>query len=157
MPDDVEVAERALAPGQQPVVDALPVEDVEAGQPASLLPGSQGVEAHGALCLLPTLADHHKLDAVQGSAGLSAHLALPSLLGVEQAEPLDVVEEEPGQGDHHQDDEGDGDKHHRPAAVRLQPVLLLLQVLLKETGMGTDAVEVIVASANVSDAPSPLL
>ena len=35
---------------------------------------------------------------------------------VSVAEPLDVVEDEPGQGDDHQDDEGDGDEHHRRAA-----------------------------------------
>lgn len=37
------------------------------------------------------------------------------------AEPLDVVEDEPGEGDDHEDDEGDGDEHHRrPAHVLLQ-------------------------------------
>lgn len=40
---------------------------------------------------------------------------------VSVAEPLDVVEDEPGEGDDHEDDEGDGDKHHRrPAHVLLQ-------------------------------------
>ena len=37
---------------------------------------------------------------------------LVPVAGVDVAEPLDVVEDEPGQGDGHEDDEGDGDKHH---------------------------------------------
>lgn len=49
----------------------------------------------------------------------AAHLV--AVAGVGVAEPLDVVEDEPGQGDDHEDDEGDGDKHHgRPAHVLLQ-------------------------------------
>lgn len=37
------------------------------------------------------------------------------------AEPLDVVEDEPGEGDDHEYDEGDGDEHDRcPAYVLLQ-------------------------------------
>ena len=36
-----------------------------------------------------------------------------SILGVHVAEPLDVVEEQPGQRDDHQEDEGDGDEEHR--------------------------------------------
>ena len=111
VPDDVEVAERALAPGQEPVVDALPVEDVQARQPPRLLPGSQGVQADGALGLLPALPDHHQLDAVQGAPRLPPHLPLPCFFRMEHPEPLDVVEEEPGQGDHHEDDERNGDKH----------------------------------------------
>lgn len=51
-------------------------------------------------------------------------LAQPYLVAVARvsvAEPLDVVEDEPGEGDDHEDDKGDGDKHHRrPAHVLLQ-------------------------------------
>lgn len=37
------------------------------------------------------------------------------------SEPLDVVEDEPGERDDHQHDEGDGHEHHRrPADVLLQ-------------------------------------
>lgn len=40
---------------------------------------------------------------------------------VSVAEPLDVVEDKPGEGDDHEDDEGDGHKHHgRSAHVLLQ-------------------------------------
>lgn len=38
------------------------------------------------------------------------HLVAVSCVGV--AEPLDVVEDQPGERDDHQDDEGDGDEHH---------------------------------------------
>lgn len=48
-----------------------------------------------------------------------AYLVPVSCVGV--SEPLDVVEDEPGEGDDHQHDEGDGHKHHRrPADVLLQ-------------------------------------
>lgn len=41
--------------------------------------------------------------------------------GVGVSEPLDVVEDEPGERDDHQHDEGDGHEHHRrPADVLLQ-------------------------------------
>lgn len=46
---------------------------------------------------------------------------LVSVSSVGVSEPLDVVEDEPGEGDDHQHDEGDGDEHHRrPADVLLQ-------------------------------------
>ena len=46
---------------------------------------------------------------------------LVAVARVDVAEPLDVVEDEPGQGDCHEDDEGDGDKHHgRSAHILLQ-------------------------------------
>lgn len=32
------------------------------------------------------------------------------------AEPLDIVEDKPGEGDDHENDEGDGDKHYRRSA-----------------------------------------
>lgn len=35
---------------------------------------------------------------------------------VSVAEPLDIVEDEPGEGDDHKNDEGDGDKHYRRSA-----------------------------------------
>lgn len=41
---------------------------------------------------------------------------LVAVLRVGEAEPLDVVEDQPGERDDHQDDEGDGDEHHRGAA-----------------------------------------
>lgn len=48
-----------------------------------------------------------------------SYLAAVARIGV--AEPLDVVEDEPGEGDDHEDDEGDGDEHdRRPAHVLLQ-------------------------------------
>ena len=159
VPDDVEVAERALAPRQQPVVNALPVEDVQAGKPSSLLPGCQGVEADRALRLLPALPDHDQLDAVEGAPRLPTHLSLPSLFGMQHPEPLDVVEEQPGQGDHHQHDERNGDKHDWPTAVWLQAVLLLLQVIawMKQIGTCADAAEVVVTSSSISDTSSALL
>ena len=38
-------------------------------------------------------------------------------LSMENPEPLYVVEEKPGQGDHHEDDEGDGDEHDGAAVA----------------------------------------
>ena len=157
--DDVEVAERTLPPGQQPVVDALPVEDVQAWQPPRLLPGGQGVEADGALGLLAALPDHHQLDAVESPPGLTTHLPLPSLFGVEHPEPLDVVEEEPSQGDHHENNERNGDEHDRPTAVWLQAVLSLLQIIawMKRIGTCPDAAEVVVSRTNIPDTLSTFL
>lgn len=43
-----------------------------------------------------------------------SYLVAVARVGV--AEPLDVVEDEPGEGDDHEDDEGDGDEHHRRSA-----------------------------------------
>lgn len=46
---------------------------------------------------------------------------LVAVAGVGISEPLDVVEDEPGERDDHQHDEGDGHEHHRrPAHVLLQ-------------------------------------
>lgn len=46
---------------------------------------------------------------------------LVAVSGVGVSEPLDVVKHQPGQRDDHEDDEGDGDEHHRrPAHVFLQ-------------------------------------
>lgn len=42
------------------------------------------------------------------------HLVAVSSVSV--AKPLDVVEDQPRERDDHQDDEGDGDEHHRGAA-----------------------------------------
>lgn len=41
---------------------------------------------------------------------------LVAVTSVGIAEPLDVVEHQPGKGDDHEYDEGDGDEHHRGAA-----------------------------------------
>ena len=41
---------------------------------------------------------------------------LIAVASVGVSEPLYIVEDEPCQGDDHQDDEGDGDKHHRRSA-----------------------------------------
>ena len=46
---------------------------------------------------------------------------LVAVASVGVSEPLDVVEDEPGEGDDHQHDERDGHEHHRrPAHVLLQ-------------------------------------
>ena len=42
------------------------------------------------------------------SPAMTAHRE--AVLGVRVAEPLDVVEDEPGEGDDHEDDEGDRDE-----------------------------------------------
>lgn len=53
------------------------------------------------------------------SAESRSYLVAVACAGI--AEPLDVVEDEPGEGDDHEDDEGDGDEHdRRPAHVLLQ-------------------------------------
>ena len=46
--------------------------------------------------------------------GRWVYLVAVSSVGI--AEPLDVVEDQPGEGDDHEHDEGDGDEHHRGAA-----------------------------------------
>lgn len=47
------------------------------------------------------------------------YLVAAARVGV--AEPLDVVKDEPGERDDHEDDEGDGDEHDRgPAHILLQ-------------------------------------
>ena len=53
MPDDVEVTERTLPPSEEPVVDAVGVEDVGTGMSSDLLPLQHGVNTHGALHTRP--------------------------------------------------------------------------------------------------------
>ena len=51
--------------------------------------------------------------------GLTCQLPLPLVLGVDVAEPLHVVEDQPGQGDQHEDHEGDGDEEDRGALLHV--------------------------------------
>lgn len=53
----------------------------------------------------PCYAEYHQLIECTQS-----YLVAVPCVGV--AKPLDVVEDEPGQGDDHENDEGDGDKHY---------------------------------------------
>lgn len=54
------------------------------------------------------------IHAVSNTSVPVQHLVAVACVGV--AEALDVVEDQPGQGDDHQHDEGDGDEHHGGAA-----------------------------------------
>ena len=68
--DNVEVAQRTLALGEQPVVDAGPVEGVGAGQAPDLLADLEAVQADGALLPLLVSAHHPQGHAAQGFLGL---------------------------------------------------------------------------------------
>lgn len=56
-------------------------------------------------CQYPFYAEYHQLMECTQS-----YLVAVPRIGV--AKPLDVVEDEPGEGDDHENNEGDGDKHY---------------------------------------------
>ena len=57
-----------------------------------------------------------QLEAASLSFNCYTQSYLVTISCISVAEPLDVVEDEPGEGDDHEDDEGDGDKHYRCSA-----------------------------------------
>ena len=71
----------------------------------------------------------------EGTLGLTGQLPLSPVLGVDVSEPLDVVEDQPGQRDQHEDHEGDGDKEDRGT---------LLHVVHAGAGVQPGDVEVVV-------------
>lgn len=82
MLDDVEVAEWTLAAGQEPAVDAGPVEGVAARQSPHLVPSLELVQADGALAKvsLVTVLHDHEGNAVEGLFGLTSQDSLHDLL-----------------------------------------------------------------------------
>lgn len=68
------------------------------------------------LCFLVTLLDSPDLEFADGFLCCIPQSALVPIPGICISKPLDVIKDEPCEGNDHQDNEGDGDKHNRRAA-----------------------------------------
>lgn len=68
------------------------------------------------LCFLVTLSDGPDLELADGFLCCVSQSALVPVPGICIAKPLDIIKDQPCEGNDHQDNEGDGDKHNRRAA-----------------------------------------
>ncbi len=121
---DVALAHWTCSMLEQPRIDASLVEDVSekwrrhrtkdvpARQETNNISGTVGVNADRAIRVefLIANANRSSRDASEGFLGSIEQPPLKAILGMGVTKALNVVENEPGERDDHQDDEGDADE-----------------------------------------------